>query len=226
MASRPFDLLSAARDFADRLNRVLNGTVCDGVRLTAVVNKYPVVDRDSVMVGYGLSGSDQTGGAFRLGIRGRSPIHCLVSYQLRPDDEGRYLTVASSVLGLFLDETANETLLHFDYERDKGDGYPEAHLQVCATSQAWEKAISSCRSRSDRRRTLEKLHIPVGGRRLRPTLEDLVEFVISERLVQARPGWKAVLDQERHAYAIHQMRAMIRRYPEAAAEAVREFAPS
>jgi hypothetical protein len=30
--------------------------------------------------------------------------------------------------GFCLDNALNNTLLHYDYERDKPDGYPEAHL--------------------------------------------------------------------------------------------------
>jgi hypothetical protein len=218
VASRPFDVQAKARDFADTLSGVLNGTVCRGVRLSPVL----APGGGTVWVGYNITKTELTGSAFPLGIP-KSSIFCGLSYRLQPDDEDRFLMVASSFMGLFLDAEMETPLLHFDYERDKGDGYPEAHLQVHAGSAAWDQAIAACPVESDRKRDLAHLHLPVGGRRLRPTLEDLIEFVIAERLVRAKSGWLTVLDRAREPYAINQMRAMIRRYPDEAGEAVREF---
>ena len=221
MASRPFDVHAAARDFADTLSAVLNATVCNGVRVRAVL-----APDGRAWLGYNISKTQLVPvSAFPLGTP-KSGIYCGLSYRLQPDEEHRYLAVASSFMGLFLDAGMEKLLLHFDYERDKGDGYPEAHLQVDAGSEAWDQAIAASPVASDRKRDLADLHLPVGGRRFRPTLEDLIEFVISERLVKAKNGWQAVVDRERELYAINQMRAMIRRYPEEAAQAVRDFARS
>jgi len=118
--SKPFDLLTAAREFAETLSQLLNATVCNGVRLSAVTTP-----KGDALVGYRLTKTNLTPNkAFRLQ---RSCIFLGLSYRLRPDDEGQYLAVGSSFMGLFVDELMEETLLHFDYERDKGDGYPEAH---------------------------------------------------------------------------------------------------
>jgi hypothetical protein len=69
---------------------------------------------------------------------------------------------------------------HFDYERDKAGGYPEAHLQVPGQS----GALAAMTSGPDKR-SLDRLHFPVGGRRFRPILEDVIEFLIVEQLAQA-----------------------------------------
>ena len=73
------------------------------------------------------------------------------------------------------------------------------------------------------KRSLENLHLPVGGRRLRPTLEDLIEFVITERLVKGKDGWQEALRPSREAFSVIQMRALIRHYPTEARAAVREL---
>ncbi len=51
--------------------------------------------------------------------------------------------IRSSVLYLSPDQDDARTLLHYDYERDKADSYPEAHLQICATSVEWEEGMRS-----------------------------------------------------------------------------------
>ena len=104
--------------------------------------------------------------------------------RLQPDEQEVYLMVKSSAMILATDAviTNQNMLLHYDYQREKEDGYPEAHLQICATSESWEEA--GMRHDGDTR-LLSKLHLPVGGRRFRPTLEDILEFLIVERLVEA-----------------------------------------
>jgi hypothetical protein len=214
--SKPFDLLAAARDFANTLSDLLNATVCNGVRINAIL-----LPSGGAVVGYRLTKTNLSARkAFRLQ---RSCIFLGLSYSLRPDDEHRYLAVDQSFMGLFLDEPMEETLLHFDYERDKGDGYPEAHLQVAAESPAWRTVLEACDSAADRKRSLEHLHLPVGGRRFRPTLEDLIEFLITERLVKGNEGWQKPLAASRNQFQVNQMRALIRRFPTEAAAAVQEF---
>jgi hypothetical protein len=213
--SKPFDLLTEARKFADTLSQLLNATVCNGVRLSAVTTP-----KGDALVGHRLTKTNLTPlKAFRLQ---KSCIFLALSYRLRADDEGDYLAVGSSFMGLFADELMEQTLLHFDYERDKGDGYPEAHLQVAAESPAWRKVLETCDSDADRKRSLEHLHLPVGGRLFR-TLEDLIEFLITERLVKGKQGWQQALGTSRNQFSVKQMRALIRRFPAEAEAAVREF---
>jgi hypothetical protein len=214
--SKPFDLLTETRQFADTLSHLLNTTVCNGVRLSAVTTP-----KGDALVGHRLTKTNLTPlKAFQLQ---KSCIFLGLSYRLRADDEGEYLAVGSSFIGLFADELMKQTLLHFDYERDKGDGYPEAHLQIAAESPAWRKVLATCDSDADRKRSLEDLHLPVGGRRFRPTLEDLIEFLITERLVKGKQGWQQALGTSRNQFSVKQMRALIRRFPAEAEAAVREF---
>jgi hypothetical protein len=66
------------------------------------------------------------------------------------------------------------------------------------------------------KRSLDRLHFPVGGRRFRPILEDVIEFLMAERLAKAREGWAEVLSRERDQYYRIQLQAAIRRDPESA----------
>jgi hypothetical protein len=103
-------------------------------------------------------------------------------------------------------------LLHCDYERDRGDGYPQAHLQICATSLAWEE--TGRRVDGGDVRLLDELHLPVGGRRFLPTLEDISEFLTVENLVKSRPKSSDAVERSHDAFREKQLRAAIRRYPE------------
>jgi hypothetical protein len=113
-------------------------------------------------------------------------------------------------------------LLHYDYERHKSDGYPEAHLQVCADPHGWPELCQASRGHD---RPFERLHLPVGGRRYRPGLEDLVEFLITEEIAEGRPDAQKVIDESRGRFLEKQLRAAIRRRPDVALDVLREHAP-
>ena len=187
---------------------MLNHTVTDGIRITAIADKAAQQAR----IGYGISPSDMS--ALRmipLAFGGKAPrLHLGLLYRMAPDGPGRYPMIRSSVMFLSPDPDGSRTLLHYDYERDKADDYPEAHLQVCATSEEWEEAM--CRY-GPRGRSLKKLHLPVGGRRFRPIVEDLIEFLVAEKLAAGRSGWKSHVDRGRQGFEERQLRAAVRRNP-------------
>lgn len=47
---------------------------------------------------------------------------------------------------------------------------------------------------------MQRLHFPVGGRRFRPILEDVIEFLIAEKLAEPRARWADALGRERANY--------------------------
>ncbi|WP_245242153.1 hypothetical protein [Streptomyces sp. NEAU-H3] len=144
---------------------------------------------------------------------GRPNLWMEVSFQLRFDDEREYLAVQQSFVGVFKGRESKEGLFHYDYERRKGDGYPDAHLQVYGSSAAWEEALPG--------RPLTKLHFPMGGTRFRPCVEDVVEFLIVEGVVNPRRGWKEVLNTSRNRFQENQLKAAMRRNPQLVEDFVR-----
>lgn len=80
------------------------------------------------VVGYKISKRDQDlrhGIPLSLGKR-KPELFLGLSFRLEADEARRYLMVTSSVLLLSRDEKLDQVLLHYDYERNKQDGYPEA----------------------------------------------------------------------------------------------------
>jgi predicted transport protein len=216
--SGPFDTYTEARRFAAELSDLLNATVCRGVRLNAVVAPNRIV-----FVGYRIDKHNFVSQqAFQIGRK----LYLGLSYQLDVDSTGKFLAVSTSFVGLFCDEDMDRELFHSDYERDKRDkahGYPEAHLQVEASSADWCEVLSACQEPSDRDRSLSHLHLPVGGRRFRPTLEDMLEFVIVERLVDGHDGWIEAIANSRAGFDETQLRAAVRRNPEIARDALQNL---
>lgn len=211
----PVDVRSLAGDFAGTIRDLLNATVCDGITIQAYLYK-----PDHVLVGYGLSKDSLEVQRFRLRI-GRGRIHgwLEISYRLSLDTEGQYLMVQSSYVGVFANDDDRSMLCHVDYERDKTHGYPEAHLQVEGES----AALAAWRLTNGQHRDLADLHFPVGGRRYRPALEDVIEFLIAEKLAEPRPGWRRALSSSREDFRRRQLRAAIRRDMDTATRAVRDF---
>ena len=210
-------LRAEAARFAGELSDLLNKTVCTGIRINSVIS-----DPSRVAVGYKIRPGDQVpheGIPLCLG-RGDPCAYLHVFFRLDLDHEERYLRVQVSVLGLYEDRELSRAMFHYDYERGKGGGYPEAHLQICARSEAWDTICA--RSRGDQR-TLERLHLPVGPRRYRPTLEDLLEFVISEKIAESRPDALKEIKSSRETFQRRQLRAAVRNDPEPALEILREM---
>jgi hypothetical protein len=137
-----------------------------------------------------------------------------VSFRLQMDQWDQYLTVRSSFVGVFPTEQGKHGLFHYDYERDKADDYPDAHLQVAGQDEAMAALLPG--------KPCVKLHFPVGGKRFRPCLEDVIEFLIREGLTEGKDGYKAVLDRGREKFRINQLRAAMRRSPDVVAAFIRD----
>ncbi len=216
------DLEGQAREFAAQVTNLLNRTVADGIRLKSIIAGKRAV---TVHVGYGISAKDLTAKPVPLGI-GKTPAvcHLFVAYILVLDPEQAYLAVAKSQYGLYLDSDRQKMLVHWDYTRDPENDYPVAHVQVNGDCEHFDILTEKARSagRTSPMRPLRDFHFPVGGRRFRPTLEDVVEFLAVEGLAEMRNDWETVVKEHRDRWEERQLRAAIRRFPEIARQQLRE----
>ena len=212
MASRKGELIDRSRAFAHDLQELLNQTVCDGAHVGAIIHP----DGRTAAIGTGLY---NVGRAAPTKVRTAGSVPCWLTIACRVylDCDG-YLTVEQSVYFLYTGVNPDQLdeLLHYDYERDK-EGYPEAHIQVIATSPAWESVLAAS---GKPKAGVGKLHLPVGGRRFRPALEDLLEALIEEGILEGAPGWTRIIGEHRDKFRKLQLRAAIRRDPEVAAVAL------
>lgn len=203
-----------AREFAAHTSELLNGTVTDGIRVRTATKGSVAV------VGYGVSGQSLTPESIPLTI-GRKPasLFLYVAHTLGMDEWGSFLTNQRSTYSLQIGcGDSAKTLLTYDYVRDPPNEYPAAHLHVYGVSDEFDDLASQ---RKIRTKKLSDLHMPVGGRRFRPSLEDLIEFCVLEDLVDSRPKWADVLTTSRDRYRDQQLAAAVRRAPDQAAKTLR-----
>ena len=135
------------------------------------------------------------------------------------DSVGRYLAVERSSFGLIasLDKTP---VLRMDFRRDMNKA-PAAHIQVHAHRGALSHLLSQAGHQTPH--DMSALHIPVGGARFRPCLEDFIQFLIAECKFDSLTGWQQCVRDGRERWRRRQAAAVIRDMPEEAARVLREL---
>ncbi len=207
-----------ARGFAEKIQHVLNCTITDGITISSVVNTQR--NPNSAIVGYGIAKNSPALKAIPLRLtRAKADLYLNAAFTLSLDDQEKYLMVTKSIFGLYLEDDFKSLLVHWDYERNPSDGYPRGHLQIDGVSDNFNSLleIRSNGSMNGHVRTkLADIHFPVGGRRFRPVLEDVIEFLIFHDLVDSRQGSTEVIQESREEWDEIQAKAAVRRFPEAA----------
>lgn len=147
----------------------------------------------------------------------------IVRYELSLDSTRKFLAVERSKFEL---RVATSPGLRFEYER----GYtsaPCAHIHYSGVTGLLSPALmQNFQNKSGNPRKkgrLDDLHLPVGGRRFRPSLEDFLYFVIAECGFRGKPGWESALFQSRREWLFKQTAAAARDFPEAAALTLKEL---
>jgi hypothetical protein len=176
------ELVRQAKAFADDISDLMNGTLTDGVRWSAVLDTHGGL----CWLGVGVTKNNLSGRAVALRpFRGGKWIHLLFRQVLSLDPEGEYLTTSQSDCSVYADAELRKLLFHYDYAREPANQYPAAHVQVDGVS----TNLQSVSGVSGLDKMLKDFHFPVGGRRFRPSLEDVVEFLIVEELVRCKSDW-------------------------------------
>jgi hypothetical protein len=207
-----FDLGSECRQFANRLQAMLNRTVTDDARVTALDRS-----RERGTIATNL---DRDLNSRPVALRSASSRYrCWLDIQISLIEHEGYLTVEDSFFGIMSSRDENDILFHFDYQRNK-PGYAEAHLQVFGANERLDPMMRELCTRRNKK-SMSELHFPVGGRRFRPALEDVIEFLIDEQLAEPKPGWEAALAESRDGFRSIQLKAAVRRHPDVAADALR-----
>ena len=156
------------------------------------------------------------------------PLWLRAMFQVDLNDSQQYLRVQTSVFGLCINPETNRCAIRIEYDRDKGsepDGVPgdhrraAAHVQIHGVSSEVAWAYGRLGKPP---RPLEKLHIPVGGRRFRPSLEDFIEFLNGEELLPGiHPDWRDAVARHRGGWLEIQLRAAIANDPATAVDALK-----
>ena len=210
-------LEAQARQFASDISDLLNNTVTDGIRISTATTP-----GGRAVMGRGVTDKNPDPKPIPISFSKKKAVvflYLLHSYELDP--EGVYLTMTQSTMSIYTSPAMedDELVVGIDYARNPGNQFPGAHLHVAGQRDDLDAVYLG-----DERKTrkLRDLHFPVGGKRFRPTLEDLVEFMVTEEMVEPRTGWEEVVKEHRARWETIQVRAAVRRNQEDAAVALRE----
>jgi hypothetical protein len=225
------DLRGRAADFAERLTRLISDVI-PGSNPPFAAQVLPGFRPRLEVAPVQADDPDAQHSAIVMSVRGRVRTMTLtlrVSYFLTWDSSGRHLTVEESTFGLGIPKV-QEPFFRWDYDRSMHDSQlPAAHIQVHAHRDEVgflmtlaAKGRPQRRERAEELPRLAELHLPVGGDRYRPCLEDVLQIAIVELGADAKPGWERVLARERAHYRRLQLAAAVRDSPETAARVLSE----
>lgn len=209
-----------AKQFADDLSNLLNRTITNGIKLS------PAKLSDArYAIGRNLTDKNPlVPGLVALTIsQKKAELFLFASHELCLDDtENTWLMASKTNYAVQVGESEDRnTLFAYDYVRKLENGYPKAHFHIYGDGGRPYSSIFKSRSR--RKDKLRDLHFPVGGLvhdgggiLFRPVLEDIIEMLIAEDLVEARPNWQQAIGEGRKRFYEFQLRAAQRRYPHVA----------
>lgn len=139
-------------------------------------------------------------------------------FDLKLDSAGKYPAVVTSKIHV-LTHATNRPVLRYEYVRE-ANNHPHAHWHVHGQSTELGRLLTAKKRRAD---SLEKIHLPVGGARFRPALEDVLQMLVLDVGIDARPGWQRVIEQSRNQWRERQTRVVVRDHPEIAAAELRSL---
>ncbi|MBO0822439.1 MAG: hypothetical protein J2P27_01110 [Actinobacteria bacterium] len=211
-----FDLQDEAHKFGQELQTVLDGV------LPHQEGADPEL-RQVAVIAAGLAFTVEIGTAncgkavpIPLLTRGEKTADLRVHIRLVADSVQKFPAVAQSEYSLRIER---HPLVRLDFGRDFHSA-PSCHWNVHAERGAVTRLLGH--NLPDHSGELSKVHLPVGGPRMRPCIEDFLQMLILEFGFDAVDGWQQVLDDGRVRWRRRQLAAMIRDDAEHAAEVLRD----
>lgn len=168
----------------------------------------------------------------RVKVNSCPAIRLEASFVLNQSPENLLTVVGSEFHVKLLTEAT--PLFHYDFVGVARSELPAAHLNVHVSDEPLRKLMATAgnRNRAKRRSKKEErghrpqpaeLHFPVGGRRFRPCLEDIVQFLIFELGVDRQTGWWDRLREGRAIWRERQTAAAVKDDPVAALTELRRI---
>ena len=154
-------------------------------------------------------------------VDGIEYAHLTVRLFQELDRLGQHLKTSRSDIAVYSSLDRNP-LLRLEYRADLHTE-PVCHWQFHAERGAFATLLARAHrlGRVSKPHLLSSLHLPVGGERFRPGLEDVLEFLVRDCGVDAKPGWQVAVTESRQTWRRRQLRAAVRDLQEEAAEVLR-----
>jgi hypothetical protein len=147
---------------------------------------------------------------------GQKTAELFVQLLLVADSAGRYPAVDKSTFELRIDR---HPLLRLEFDREMHTA-PSCHWHVHAERAALTGLL--IRNNPTHSGELYRLHLPVGGSRMRPCLEDVLQLLVQEFRFDVKPGAQQAIEDGRIRWRGHQLAAMVRDDPEQAVRVLQE----
>ncbi|ODT12247.1 MAG: hypothetical protein ABS61_00445 [Microbacterium sp. SCN 70-18] len=207
--------LVAAKQFAAELTETVQAVLPNSPTFQAMLVSPPHVQ---------ISVFDIHGKVARLPlfISGQHVADWKLTMSVNFDSSGDYLKVIRS--GFTLVALADKMPL-VRYEFDDGmRTAPIAHWQFHAERGAFSHLLGYALAAGKRvtPHSLSSLHFPVGGARMRPGVDDLLEFLVKECAFDAIDGWGSAIGASRARYRTIQARTIARDMQAEVADVLRE----
>ena len=218
------DLTSAAESFAGEITTTL-AAVLGPSTSTFVAEASPVPGAKQRVAIHTADGDPIT-----LTIDDVPCLWLVVEFECSWDHQGTFLAVQKSTFKV-LPEGRAAPLFRYEFVNDMSPHLPSAHLHIHAHRDEFlfalfrgghgkpavrAKAVDGSSARA--RPQLSDVHFPLGGPRLRPCLEDLLQMLRAEFGVDMEDGFQDALNSGRARWRRRQIAAAVRDAP---AEAVR-----
>ena len=211
-----FDLAGAAGEFGEELQQLLDavlpyeqGADPELRQVTVTASRFAF----AVELGTAKAGEAKT---LPLLHQGRRVAELFLLIRLVADSADRYPAVAKSKFELRINR---HPLLRLDFDREMHTA-PGCHWNVHAERGAITNLLA--RNNPDHSGELSKLHLPVGGARMRPCLEDLLQLLVGEFRFDSVPDAIKAIEDGRIRWRRRQLAAMVRDDPEEAARVMQD----
>lgn len=214
------EALAFAQQIQDLLDAVLPLPPGAGSRTRQVDALHLPARRDQDEVRYAVQiGEDIKPGAVPL-LKGQRPVASLgFTFQCTHDSSQKYLAVQQSTFELH-EEGDRIPLLRLDFLKSAYK-IPTAHWNVHAERGSMSRLLA--RSNPDHVGLLSKVHLPVGGSRMRPCLEDMLQLCLVELAIDHQPGAMEAIEAGRERWRRSQTAALVRDAPDEAARVLADL---
>lgn len=193
-------LYGQASAFADELTLLLSRSLPDAPAAIASISGDRVVVQPEHPVHLYIGGAKRA----TLGVRFRCEL----------DSRGDWLAVENSSFDLRAD-VDRTPVLRFEYIR-QANRAPAAHVQVHAHRGALSLLLAQ--ANHHKAHDMSALHIPVGGARFRPCIEDVIQMLAEEFGFDTLGTWRQAVAEGRESWRRKQVRAVVRDWQSEAAD--------
>lgn len=212
-------LAEQAAKFAQELTATIRATVEMGCP-----------DFEAALVGERVAVRQTPASGIVLTVGGAHLVTLTAIYWFDWDRAGQFLAVHESSFKIYADpDMRREPLFRYEFERGGAGDIPNAHIHVHGhrDALAYVMTMAGRTTARGRRRAqaathsdwpaMADLHLPVGGDRFRPALEDILQLLIEELGVDCQDGWRAALANGRQRWRELQTASVVRDSPDIAA---------